>query len=186
MGRTNKTLQGAFTLIAGTASERSAVEQFITRNASAADPGLEYSLANSPAEPAAQYSLAKFLDEYKSEYSKQSFTIELLAQLETIIMQIKARTDMTDVVVYFNKSKYIYARCPFYRSDRDIKEIRVIISPILKYFKDGPTKENLESLNNNKEFMDIVYGKIADVMDTEIDESIRNYNILKNNLEYSN
>lgn len=186
MGRTNKTLQGAFTLIAGTDSERSAVEQFITRNTAPVDPGLEYSLANSPGGKSGEYSLAKFMEEYKSVYTKQSFTIDLLAHLETIIMQLRTKLAPQDVVVYFNKSKYIYARCPFYRMNRDVKEVRVIVAPILKYFKNGPTKENLEILNNNKEFMQGVYQKIADAMDLEIQESVNSYNILKNNLEYSN
>jgi dihydropteroate synthase len=70
--------------------------------------------------------------------------------------------------------------------DRDVKEIRVIVDPIIKYFKNGPKKENLDILNENKEFMDTVYKKITAAMDDEIQESIKNYDILKNNLEYSN
>lgn len=187
MGRTNKTLQGAFTQIAGNEWERSAVDQFINRNdAGSPEPGI-YSLANPEGDAALiKLSLASFINQYKHESAKHVTTIQELAQLEVIIMQIKARIDMKDVTVYFNKNKYIYARCPFYRNDKDVKEMRVIIDPIRKYFDNGPTPDNLKSLENNPEFMEMVINKLGTAMDEEIERSMKTYDILKNNLEYSN
>jgi hypothetical protein len=189
MGRNNKTLQGAFTSIIGNSSERSAIEQFITRHAASDLPG-EYSLAKSlpgtEADLPGEYPLAKYLNQYKLLAAENSVAIDAMAQLETIIMQLKARIDMQDITIYFNRQKYIYARCPFYRSDREVKEIRVCVEPIAYYFSDGPTQENLGKLMVHDEFMKKVYDKVAEAMDQEIKNSVKIYDILKNNLEYSN
>ena len=189
MGRNNKTLQGAFTSILGNSSERSSIEQFITRHTGSDLPG-EYSLAKSlPAAEAVipgEYPLAKYLNHYKLLTAEYSVEVDIMAQLETIIMQLKARIDMQDIVIYFNRKKYIYARCPFYRSDKEVKEIRVCIEPIAYYFDDGPTQENLAKLMVHDDFMKKVYDKVAEARDVEIKNSVKIYDILKNNLEYSN
>lgn len=172
MGRNNKTLQGAFTSILGNSSERSSIEQFITRHTGSDLPG--------------EYPLAKYLNHYKLLTAEYSVGVDIMGQLETIIMQLKARIDMQDIVIYFNRKKYIYARCPFYRSDKEVKEIRVCIEPIAYYFDDGPTQENLVKLMVHDDFMKKVYDKVAEAMDAEIKNSVKIYDILKNNLEYSN
>ena len=188
MGRNNKTLQGAFTSILGNSSERSAIEQFITRHTGSDLPG-EYSLAkNLPGAEAdlpGRYPLAKYINHYKILYAENAAAVDAMAQLETIIMQFKARIDMQDIAIYFNRKKYIYARCPFFRSDRDVKEIRVCVEPIAYYFSDGPTQENLAKLMVHDDFMKKAYDKVAEAMDQEIKNSVKIYDILKNNLEYS-
>lgn len=189
MGRNNKSLEGAFTSIAGNTKMISAMEQFISQYAAKLIPG-EYSLAN--VSPAAQtldnpqYPLAKYLAQYKEIIADNSAAIQILTQLEVVIMQLSARAEMKDIKIYFNKGTYIYARCPFYRVDKDVKEIRVILEPISNYFDDGPTDENLAILMDYDKFMKKAYKKIAEAMDEEIKNSVKTYDILKNNLEYSN
>lgn len=189
MGRNNKLLEGAFTSIAGTAAERSAVEQFISQHAARQIPD-EYSLAKNATDAAQQitgeYPLANYVNEYKKLTAENANTIQVLAHLETIIMQLSARIEMKDIKIYFNKGKYIYARCPFFRSNRDVNEIRVIVEPISNYFDDGPSDENLRILMVHDKFMKKAYNKIIEAMDEEIKNSVKIYDILKNNLEYSN
>ena len=184
MGRNNKTLQGAFTSILGNSSERSSIEQFITRHTGSDLPG-EYSLAKSlPAAEAVipgEYPLAKYLNHYKLLTAEYSVGVDIMGQLETIIMQLKARIDMQDIVIYFNRKKYIYARCPFYRSDKEVKEIRVCIEPIAYYFDDGPTQENLAKLMVHDDFMKKVYYKLRTTMLTTIIENVDNFTKIYSN-----
>lgn len=189
MGRNNKTLQGAFSTIVGNTKERSAVEQFISRHTGSDLPG-EYSLAkNIPGTTAdlpGQYSLAKYVNQYKAITAENHSVIETMALLETIIMQLKARMEMKDITIYFNRKKYVYARCPFFKIDREVKEIRICVDPIAYYFNNGPAPGNLAMLMVNEDFMNKVYDKVAEAMDAEIKNSVKIYDILKKNLEYSN
>ena len=190
MGRTNKSLQGAFTSIAGTSTERSAMEQFISRiTEQEIIPG-QYSLANpSDEEISDQYSLANLITEYQIKSKNSEPTVNELATIETLIMQLKTRhSNLDDVKLYFNRKKYIYARCPFYRSSSEIHEIRVIIGLISNFITDpkNATQATLDELAaNNGIFMGLVRLKISEAMDKEIELTKKSYDILKNNLEYS-
>jgi hypothetical protein len=183
MGRTNKSLQGAFTSIAGSIKEKTAYEQFLDRFRM---PD-EYCLASSsPSAAPAKYSLAKLLADYKERTEAIAAPVSEMAHLEALIMQVSAKDKMDDIIIYFNKQKYVYARCPFYRTEHDVKELRVIIGPIKNYIPDGEaTPANLEKLNNDDSFMTIAKQFLTAAMNREINETIKSYDILKNNLEYS-
>ena len=64
-------------------------------------------------------------------------------------------------------------RCPFFRSDNDINEVRVLIDPIDLYFPDGTT--DLAMLSGNQLFMSRAYDKVSAVMRYEIEENVDNY-----------
>lgn len=188
MGRTNKTLQGAFTTIAGTSAERSAVEQFISRITDEQQISDQYSLANSPQEDlSGQYSLANLISEYQIKSKNAEDTVNELALLETLIMQLSTRnSNLDDTKLYFNRKKYVYARCAFYRTTNEVKEIRVILGLVSNiYPKAEPTQKTLEELSNNKIVMNLAKMNLIEAMDKEIAKTIKSYDILKNNLEYS-
>jgi hypothetical protein len=67
----------------------------------------------------------------------------------------------------------VYGRCPFFRSDNDINEVRVLIDPIDLYFPDGTA--DLAMLSGNQLFMLRAYDKVSAVMLTEIVENVNNY-----------
>lgn len=187
MGRTNKTLQGAFTSIAGTSSERGAIEQFITR-ITEQQISDQYSLANSPQEdPSGQYSLANLITEYQVKAKNAEQTVNELALLETLIMQLQARaSSLDDVKLYFNRKKYVYARCPFYRTSNEVKEVRVIVGLInILYPNAVPNQKTLDELSANKMVINLAKLNIKDAMDREIIITKKTYEFLKNNLEYS-
>ena len=190
MGRTNKTLQGAFTTIAGTSTERGAVEQFITRITEELISD-QYSLANpssnTDAAFAGQYSLANLITEYQIKAKNVEHTVNELALLETLIMQLQTRnSNLDDTKLYFNRKKYLYARCAFYRTTNEVKEVRVILGLISNILpKAEPTQKTLDELSNNKMVMNLAKVTLIEAMDKEIAKTIKNYDILKNNLEYS-
>jgi len=160
MGRVNKTTEGVFVNVVGTSKERSSYDQFITRSDNTDESG--------------EYCLADFVTEYRNKVSKHKMDIQQLANLEVIIMQIRALTNMKECVkLYTVRNTYVYGRCPFFRSDNDINEVRVLIDPIDLYFPDGTA--DLTILSGNELFMDRVYDKISTVMRYEIEENVDNY-----------
>ena len=172
MGRTNKTLQGAFTKICGSTKTKSSIEQFLERFRISG----EYCLAKESRDGITEYSVARLIEDYKQRVNEATPQVHILAKLETMIMQLKSRSDINDITLYFNKGKYIYARCPFYRSDNDINEIRTIIGLSSQYLTPGQT---IDDLYNNQEFMAMVKNKIAELMEEEIFNSADEFELLK-------
>jgi hypothetical protein len=76
----------------------------------------------------------KFINVYSKLSDKISDTIEKLANVETIIQQIKA-TQMIPFTLKFSVvgSTYIYARTPFYDLKNDTIDIRVIVGKLEEY-----------------------------------------------------
>jgi hypothetical protein len=162
MGRLNKTTEGVFVNIVGTSKERSTYDQFITR-----------SNGSDPDQPGG-YCLADFVTEYSNKVSKHKVDFQQLSDLEVIIMQIRASTNMKDTIkLYTVRDTYVYGRCPFFRSDNDINEVRVLIDPIDLYFPDGTA--DLAMLSGNQLFMLRAYDKVSAVMRYEIEENVDNY-----------
>jgi hypothetical protein len=162
MGRLNKTTEGVFVNIVGTSKERSTYDQFITR-----------SNGSDPDQPGG-YCLADFVTEYSNKVSKHKVDFQQLSELEVIIMQIRALTNMKDTIkLYTVRDTYVYGRCPFFRSDNDINEVRVLIDPIDLYFPDGTA--DLAMLSGNQLFMSRAYDKVSAVMRYEIEENVDNY-----------
>ena len=161
MGRVNKTTEGVFVNIVGTSKERSSYDQFITRSDNTDGP--------------VGYCLADFVTEYRNKVSEHKMDIQQLADLEVIIMQIRALSNLVgNVKLYTVRNTYVYGRCPFFRSYSDVNEVRVLIDPIDIHFPDGTA--DLTILSGNETFMSKVYDKISTVMRYELDENVDNYN----------
>jgi hypothetical protein len=160
MGRVNKTTEGVFVNVVGTSKERSSYDQFITRNNDTGGSG--------------GYCLADFVTEYSNKVSKHKMDIQQLADLEVIIMQIKALQNLDgNVKLYTVRNTYVYARCPFFRSSSDVNEVRVLIDPIDIHFPDGTA--DLTILSGNETFMKKVYLKLYIAMCQELDKNVYDY-----------
>ena len=162
MGRINKTTEGVFVNIVGNKSVRPAFNTFLSQETSDADQD-------------GRYCLADLVNEYSVKCIKHKMDFEQLAQLEILIMQIRTRHNFKDTVKLYHVKKssginYIYARCPFYRTHSDTNEVRVLIERT-----DTPTDSALTMLSGNTEFMQKVYDELTEVMDGEIDETLRSY-----------
>ena len=166
MGRVNKTTEGVFINLIGSHSTRPLYEQFIDQESPEGDQD-------------GGYCLADFVNTYKSKVTEHKTSIHQLAVLEIIIMQMRTRSNYKDTVkLYFVRKKsgvtYIYARCPFYRNESTINELRVLISKA-ELYTESQDDHALSILFGNQEFMQMVYDEMEQWMDAEIDENVRNY-----------
>lgn len=160
MGRFNATIDGVFTDLVEVGQIPS-YEKFIN-NGNDIKPSKD---------------LKKFTTEYKNLVKMFGPTIEKLATMEEIIMQLRAKESVEDVKLSLVRD-YVYARTPFFRRGKTSKDIRVIVDK-----EEFWEFTNVDDLVNNKDFMDKAIGKLTKAMDIEIQNSIHEY---KKILENSN
>jgi len=157
MGKLNN---GVFLKVTGNQEQRPQWEQFITD-----DHGTDLH---------PEIGLARFVEIYKERITSVKTDLQELADLEIIILQIRALSNLVgNVKLYTVKDKYIYARYNFYRTDNDINELRVLIDPIDLYFPIGTVDP--EILFGNEDFMKKVYYKLRTSMLETIIENVDNY-----------
>jgi hypothetical protein len=158
MGKLNN---GVFLKVTGNQEQRPMWEQFITD-----DHGTDLH---------PEIGLAKFVELYKERVTAMKTDIQELSDLEVIVLQIRALSNLFgNVKLYTVKDKYIYARTNFYRTDNDINELRVLIDPIDLYFPNGMTVDP-EILFGNEDFMKKVYYKLRTSMLETIIENVDNF-----------
>lgn len=157
MGRVNKNIEGVFVNVVGNEKEKSSYDRFI-------DYGSVLTEKESK-----EYS--KFIKVYQELIKSHKTTIEQLAETEVIIMQIRSRDNLklSDIKLNIVRGEYIYARCPFFRTDKTTKDIRVIVDNV--EFQGG----DLRKLSGNEDFMNKAYDKLIKAMEYEIDDNISNY-----------
>lgn len=157
MGRVNKNIEGVFVNVVGNEKEKSSYDRFMDYGSS---------LANKESKK-----LGQFVKLYQDLITKTKTEIQQLADLEVIIMQIRSKENLTndDIKLNIVRNEYIYARCPFFRTDKTTKDIRVIVDNL--EFWDG----DLDKLSGNQDFMDKAYSKLVKAMDVEIQENIKKY-----------
>jgi hypothetical protein len=159
MGRVNKSTEGVFVNIVGSTSEISKYQQFLHRSPSTILSGKYQGLMTA----------------YSNKCSVIKMDLQQLSELEVIIMQIRSKEDIQGNIVWFPmRNKYVYARCPFFRTDQSINEMRCLIDNIEFYFDDSQ-KVDLSILSGNPEFVQKTVDKLSSKMDEEINENIRNY-----------
>jgi hypothetical protein len=157
MGKLNN---GVFLKVTGNQEQRPLWEQFITD-----DHGTDLH---------PEIGLAKFVELYKERVTSMKTDIQELSDLEVIVLQIRALSNLFGTVkLYTVKDKYIYARTNFYRSDNEINELRILIDPIDLYFPNGTVDPQI--LFGNEDFMKKVYYKLRTSMLTTIIENVDNF-----------
>lgn len=157
MGKLNN---GVFLKVMGNQEQRPLFEQFITD-----DHGTDLH---------PEIGLARYLDVYKDRITEIKTNLQELSDLEVIVLQIRALSNLVGNVKLYNvKDKYIYARFNFYRTDNDINELRVLIDPIDIHFPNGTVDP--EILFGNEDFMKKVYYRLRTVMLETIIENVDNY-----------
>ena len=155
-----KLSSGVFLKVTGNQEQRPQWEQFMTE-----DHGTDLH---------PEIGLAKFEQLYKERVTGMKSDLQELADLEVIILQIRALSMLVgNVKLYTVKDKYIYARINFYRTDNNINELRVLIDPIDLHFPDGAADP--EILFGNEVFMKKVYYKLRMSMLATIIENVDNF-----------
>lgn len=117
--------------------------------------------------------LKKITSEYKTQVKTLAPTIEKLALMEEIIMQMRSKETIEDIKLSLVRD-YIYARCPFFRRGKISKDIRVIVdkSEFWKF-------KNVDDLLKNKDFVERAISKLTKAMDNEIKNNVHQFNKTK-------
>lgn len=119
---------------------------------------------------------SKTLNKYSKEYTKlitqHKSTINRMAKLEEIILQLRAVESDLDIKLSMVRDEYIYARTPFFRLGKTTKDIRVIVDRSEFWTND------LDSLILNEEFMKKAKSKLIKAMNEEIKLNISEFELL--------
>jgi hypothetical protein len=119
--------------------------------------------------------LKKFTTEYKNMVKMFGPTVEKLATMEEIIMQMRSKENIEDLKLSLVRD-YVYARTPFFRREKTSKDIRVIVDKA-EFWEFN----NVDDLLNNKDFMEKAINKLTKAMDGEISNSVHQYNKMLEN-----
>lgn len=152
MGRVNIYTDGVFTDIVGNQYQTPEYERF---------KNVQNQL-NPP-----KGDLKKILSTYDKLINDNKQLFHKLSSYEEVIMQIRVRDNIKDDDIKFNiVREYIYARVPFYRTDKDTKDVRVIVG-LTEFYG-----TNTEKFYVNKEFMEKAKEKIILAMDDIIQSNL--------------
>lgn len=159
MGRVNIYTDGVFTNIVGNQNEKPGYERFKSVQNQLKGPSKD---------------LNKLLTTYDDLINKNKNLFHKLSTIEEVIMQIRVRDNINDRDLKFNiVREYIYARVPFFRTDKDTKDVRVIVG----FVDDVGT--DVDNLYVNKEFMEKAKKKIILAMEDIIQSNLEQLKKLK-------
>lgn len=113
--------------------------------------------------------LDTFVELYKNRVAKVEPELIRLSKIEEILLQIRAKEMIKEIKLSIVRGTYIYARTSFYRHDRKVKDIRVIVDTLTNQNKP------FEDLYKNRKFMKLAKEKLIEAMDGEIELNITNY-----------
>lgn len=119
--------------------------------------------------------LKKITTEYKNLTKMFGSTVEKLATMEEIIMQLRSKENIDEIKLSVVRD-YLYARCSFFRRGKLSKDIRVIVDKS-EFWQVG----NVDELLQNRDFMDKATTKLTKAMDGEIKNNIHEYNKMLEN-----
>jgi hypothetical protein len=160
MGRVNKTIDGVFVDIVGSASRISRYDEFI----------------NAGANLKASKQLKSYTAQYKKLIDEQKDYYRVLADLEQLIMQKRVRESFNPKQIKISTLReYVYARITFYRTKTSTKDIRVLVGIADMYGK------NVNNISKNQQFIKDATVKLQEAMDNEIKENESEFQLLKNN-----
>lgn len=152
MGRVNIYTDGVFTDIVGNQYQTPEYERF-------------KNVQNQLNPPKGE--LKRLLSTYDKLINDNKQLFHKLSSYEEVIMQIRVRDNIKNDDIKFNiVREYIYARVPFYRTDKDTKDVRVIVGLTEFYGTD------INKMYVNKEFMEKAKEKIILAMDDVIKSNI--------------
>ena len=154
MARINKYTEGVFTDIVGDQNSIPSYDRFLN-------------VQNDLNTPTGE--LKKISERYRKQIIKQKVGFEKLAKMEELIMQLRTRDNLKSGDIKLNiLREYVYARIPFYRTDKDTKDVRVLIDSYEMFGND------IDSLYGSKELMLLSMEKLKLAMDKVINENLNN------------
>lgn len=163
MPRNNKVTGRVFAEIAETSRQKGAYDKFL-----AIDQEMGFQESES---------LKKLKKDYKVLVNDIATNIKVLAALEEIITQIRAKEAIDSELRLSLSRDYIYARSSFYRKDNKINDIRVVVGKVEEY------GDKLDKLIKDQNFRTLCKVKLIESMDKEININITNLNLIYVNEE---
>ena len=162
MPRTNRVTSRVFADLAKTRSFDGAVENFLNIDD---DLGLIISTS--------QIALKT---KYRALAAEAEFSgvLETLAQMEEIIIQMRAKSAIESEIRLSLSRNYIYARSTFYRRGNEINDIRVIIGKTDKLGDDF--NAICDRLKTDPKFLKMCKRKLLTAMNIEIENNINSLN----------
>ncbi len=160
MSKSNNVIKRVFAEVAETSRQKGSYEKFL---------GIDKEIGLSESEL-----LTLMKERYIGIINNIKYDISILASLEEVIMQLRAREMIESELRLSLNKNFIYARATFYRSENKINDIRVIAGRIEDYGDD------LESLINDPSFRSICIEKVKEAMDKEIEKNVFNLNLIFN------
>lgn len=152
MGKNLKHVNGVFTQMVGTDKELSQFEMFLNQSPKTMSEDLR-----------------DYTNYYRNVVTKWKTQFDTVSLLEEIILQLRAKENITEVKLSVIRGEYIYARSPFYRRGGSTKDIRVIVG---KTDLDG---DDIDMLYKDPSFMRRAHDKIMVAMDSVIAENKNTY-----------
>lgn len=162
MPRNNKVTGRVFAEIAETSRQKGAYDEFLAIDQK---NGFQES-----------EELKKLKEDYRILVHDIKTNINVLACLEEIITQIRAKEAIDSELRLSLSRNYIYARSSFFRKDKKINDIRVVVGKIDEF---GNNIEEL--LKDTTKFRLLCKEKLIEAMDKEINININNLNLVQVN-----
>lgn len=156
MPRNNKVTERVFAHIAETGGRKGAYDMFLA---------IDQEMGFEVPEP-----LKQMKRQYDAIVKSCSDDIKVLAALEEIIVQMRAKKVIDSELRLSLSRNYIYARSLFYRRDNQINDIRVVVGRTEEYGVD------LDILIDDPEFRLLCKTKLIESMDKEIEKNIEYLN----------
>jgi hypothetical protein len=153
MGRVNNTISGVFVDIIGNNRKVASYEVFL-RN-------IEADINRTP-------SLNSYADLYKHILAANIQVLETLASLEELMLMIKV-SETTENIKLTLVRNYIYARCSFFRKEKEAHDIRVIVGSSKVFGRD------LDGLSKNELFMARAREKLQKAMKAELSLKLQDF-----------
>lgn len=160
MPRVQKVTEKVFAEIAETPQKKSAYETFLEID----------NVLDIPEDG----QLKELKDLYEEITTNQKQSIELLASIEEVVIQIRCKRVINKELRLSLSRNYIYARSTFYRRGNTINDIRVVV---------GTTQEFgslLDVLIDHPTFRPLCISKLQDAMNEEINNNVNKIQTVKN------
>ena len=142
---------GVFANITGKNGEVNKIIEFITDTKN---------IKNQPQE------LKVLTDLYEKKVGRIESTLDALSSIEEVILQIRAKETISDIKLSLVRD-YVYARSSFYRHNKKVKDIRIIVDRLENF------KKPFVDLQSDKKVLAMAKKKLSEAMDIEIVENIK-------------
>jgi hypothetical protein len=119
--------------------------------------------------------LKRIKEDYRILVHDIEANIKVLASLEEIITQIRAKEAIDSELRLSLSRNYIYARTSFYRKDNKINDIRVVVGKVEEY------GDKINELINDTNFRILCKEKLTESMNKEIAINVKLLNLVNVN-----